>query len=142
MTEQQRAQEAVEVLSASECLELLSTASVGRVAVAMPEGPPLVVPVNFALDDDVIVFRTDPGSKLDLLREHPASFQVDWIDPLHRTGWSVLVQGFAYETSPVDLDVEPWDGGPKAHWVRVYAGAITGRRILLPQAELDARGYR
>jgi hypothetical protein len=135
-------QTTLEVLDREECLRLLGTASVGRVAVALPGGAPLVVPVNYALDDDVVVLRTDPGSKLDALREHPASFQVDQIDPFHRTGWSVLVQGFAYESSPVDVDLEPWDGGPKAHWVRIFAGAITGRRLRLPVVELDQRGYR
>ena len=106
-------------------------------AVALPGGPPLVLPVNFALDGDVVVFRSDPGSKLDALREHPASFQVDFVDPFHRTGWSVLIQGFAYETSPADVEVDPWDGGPKAHWVRIFPGGITGRRLTLPDVELD-----
>jgi nitroimidazol reductase NimA-like FMN-containing flavoprotein (pyridoxamine 5'-phosphate oxidase superfamily) len=132
----------LETLTTEECLDLLATASVGRVAVALPGGAPVVVPVNFALDGAVIVFRTDPGSKLEALREHPASFQVDSIDPFHRTGWSVLVQGFAYETSPADVEVEPWDAGPKAHWVRIYAGAVTGRRITLPDSDVDPRGYR
>ncbi len=132
----------LQVLTAEECLGLLATASVGRVAVALPGGPPLVVPVNYAVEADVIVFRTDPGTKLYALREHPASFQVDSIDPFHRTGWSVLIQGFAYETSPADVDVDPWDSGPKDHWVRIFPGAITGRRILLPPTELDPRGYR
>jgi len=136
------AEQRVEHLSREECLELLSRGGVGRVAVALPGGPPLVLPVNYALDGDVVVFRTDPGSKLDALREHPASFQVDCIDPLHRTGWSVLIQGFAYETSPGDLEVEPWDTGPKAHWVRIYAGGITGRRLTLAQVDVDPRGYR
>ena len=134
-------QEGAEVLSVAECLDLLASTSVGRVAVALPGGPPLVVPVNYALDGEVIVFRTDPGSKLEALREHPASFQVDAIDPLHRSGWSVLVQGFAYETSPAAVEVEPWDAGPKEHWVRIYAGAITGRRLRLPGIDTDPRGY-
>ena len=132
----------LEPLTREECLELLATASVGRVAVALPGGAPLVLPVNFVLDGEVVVFRSDPGSKLDALREHPASFQVDSIDPLHRTGWSVLIQGFAYETSPADVELEPWDAGPKAHWVRIFPGGITGRRITLPNVELDPRGYR
>lgn len=129
-------------LSREECLELLATASVGRVAVALPGEPPLVVPVNFALDGEVIVFRTDAGSKLDALRDQPASFQVDCIDPLHRTGWSVLVQGFPHETSPADVTVEPWDAGPKEHWVRIFPGAITGRRLTLRDIPTDERGYR
>jgi nitroimidazol reductase NimA-like FMN-containing flavoprotein (pyridoxamine 5'-phosphate oxidase superfamily) len=131
----------LERLSREECLQLLSTVSVGRVAVAEPGGPPLVVPVNYVVDGDVIVFRSDPGSKLDALREHPASFQVDLIDPFHRTGWSVLVQGVAYETSPAQVNVEPWDRGPKAHWVRIFPGAISGRRLRLPEVPPDPRGY-
>jgi hypothetical protein len=136
------ADERLQPLTREECLELLATVSVGRVAVALPDSPPLVLPVNYAVDGDVIVFRSAPGSKLDALRDNPASFQVDWIDPLHRTGWSVLVQGFAYETSPSGVEIEPWDPGPKEHWVRIFAGTITGRRLTLPPVEIDPRGYR
>jgi nitroimidazol reductase NimA-like FMN-containing flavoprotein (pyridoxamine 5'-phosphate oxidase superfamily) len=131
-----------EHLTTEECLELLGTVTVGRIAVAVPGEAPVVVPVNFAMEEDVIVFRSDEGSKLDALRLHPASFQVDWVDPLHRTGWSVLVKGFAYETSPASVEVETWDEGSKAHWVRLYPGEITGRRIVLALGELDERGYR
>jgi nitroimidazol reductase NimA-like FMN-containing flavoprotein (pyridoxamine 5'-phosphate oxidase superfamily) len=45
-----------------ECLELLATQSIGRLAV--PDHgyyPPHIVPVNFALDDDKVVFRSDSG---------------------------------------------------------------------------------
>ena len=129
-------------LTVEECLELLATASVGRFAVAGPAGSPLVVPVNFVLDGDVIAFRTAPGAKLDALRRHRASFQVDWIDPLHRTGWSVLVQGLAFEGSAPDVEVEPWDAGPKLYWIRLIPSAITGRRLTLPAVDLDERGYR
>ena len=123
----------LERLSREECLQLLASLSIGRVAVAEPGGAPLVVPVNYALVGEVIVFRTDPGSKLEALREHPASFQVDFIDPVHRTGWSVLVQGIAYETSKAEIEVTPWDGGPKEHWVRIFperspGGAFASRR--------------
>ena len=53
----------LDVLDRRECLHLLATQSVGRLAVATPEGP-LVVPVNFVLDGESIVFRSDRGSKL------------------------------------------------------------------------------
>jgi nitroimidazol reductase NimA-like FMN-containing flavoprotein (pyridoxamine 5'-phosphate oxidase superfamily) len=131
----------LERLSREECFQLLATMSIGRVAVAQPGGAPLVLPVNFAVEGDVIVLRTDPGSKLDALRQHPASFQVDLIDPVRRTGWSVLVQGISYETSPASVEVESWDGGPKAHWIRIFPGAITGRRLRLPELPADTRGY-
>jgi nitroimidazol reductase NimA-like FMN-containing flavoprotein (pyridoxamine 5'-phosphate oxidase superfamily) len=131
-----------EVLGLAECLELLRSCSVGRLAVAEGDGAPLVVPVNFVLDDDVIVFRTDVGAKLDALRRHPASFQVDSIDPVHHTGWSVLVRGVAYESSPAAVEREPWDGGPKRHWVRLFPGSVTGRRFVFEVDDLDGRGYR
>ena len=129
-------------LTVDECLELLATASVGRIAVAGPDGPPLVVPVNFVLEGSVIVFRTAPGAKLDALRRNRASFQVDSIDPLHRTGWSVLLQGLAFEGSPPEVDPDPWESGAKHYWIRLVPSSITGRRIALPTVELDPRGYR
>ena len=59
----------------------------------------LVLPVNYVLDGDVIVFRSDPGEKLDAIDGHPASFQIDFIDAFHHTGWSVLVRGTAYRAT-------------------------------------------
>ena len=126
-----------------ECLELLASQPVGRLAVSMPGRGPLVVPVNYVLDGDAIVFRSDLGSKLTALLG-PASFEVDSIDPLHRTGWSVLVVGTAHQVSQWEtghLDVEPWADGPKRHWVRLVPQEITGRRIVLSPSERDDRGY-
>ena len=79
---------------------------------------PFVVPVNYVLSCDTVLFRTHPGTKLDALRRRPVAFQVDSIDEARRTGWSVLVQGIAHEASPHDLvdadaDPEPWtEAGP------------------------------
>lgn len=131
----------LEEIPRDECLTLLRTMSIGRIAVASPGGPPLVVPINYAVDGDDVVFRTDPGTKLDLLRGLPVSFQVDLIDPFHRTGWSVLIQGMAVETGPADVDLRPWADGPKQHWIRITPGVITGRRLLLPECPVDCRGY-
>ena len=130
-------------LSREECLALLGGASVGRIAVNLRAGSPLVVPVNFALDGEVIVFRTDPGSKLTALRERPVSFQVDDIDPFHKFGWSVLVRGIALVVPAArgGVDVEPWAPGPMEHWVRITPVSIEGRRLSLASADPDERGY-
>lgn len=131
-------------MSREECLQLGAAFSIGRIAVGRADDAPLVVPVNYVLDGEAIVFRTDPGSKLFALREHPVSFQVDFVDPFHRTGWSVLVAGVAYEATPLEiahLTVEPWSGGEKQHWVRVLPRTVSGRRIRLPAVQQDARGY-
>lgn len=127
-----------------QCLELLRASFIGRVAVSVPGGAPLVFPVNFVLDGEIVVFRSDEGAKISALRVGPISFQVDFVDPVHRTGWSVLVQGMAYEATPWEVEhvgLESWVSGAKAHWVRIVPATITGRRITPAEAPVDARGY-
>jgi nitroimidazol reductase NimA-like FMN-containing flavoprotein (pyridoxamine 5'-phosphate oxidase superfamily) len=134
----------LEELEHDECLALVGSMSIGRLAVAVEDAPPLVVPVNYVLDGEIVVFRTGPGTKLFALRDTPVSFQVDLIDPFHRTGWSVLIRGVAYEAidrEVAHLVVEPWAAGDKRHWIRVLPTAITGRRIRLPDVQWETRGY-
>src|SRR5262245_35250749 len=108
------AQATLEEIARDECLVLLRTFTVGRVAIVGASGSVLVVPVNYVMDGEAIVFRSDPGEKLDRVHGLPASFQIDFIDPIHHTGWSVLVQGVAHYARATDvehLDVEPWSPG-------------------------------
>jgi hypothetical protein len=134
----------LEELTEGQCWELLATVDVGRIAVPEPPGAPAVFPVNYVVDDRTIVFRSDQGSKLDGLRQWPVSFEVDQVDPMNRRGWSVLVRGM----SQVELgryghsDVEPWASGEKRFWIRIVPTETTGRRLALPAAEIDDRGYR
>ena len=115
--------------------QLLAVSSIGRLAVITQEGLPFVVPVNYALDGESVVFRTDFGTKFDSLLRHPVAFQVDSIDPESRSGWTVLIQGIAHEMTPHEaqhLAVEPWVG-PKQHWLRIVPRHISGRRIERPE---------
>jgi len=85
----------LEVLSRSECLRLLATTPVGRVALSIG-ALPVVLPVNFALDGESVVFRTGPGSKLEAAtRQAVVAFQADHVDLADETGWSVLLTGVA-----------------------------------------------
>lgn len=139
-----RSSESLEVLEHDECVHLLSVMSIGRVAVAVEDLPPLVVPVNYVLDGEAIVFRTGAGSKLRAMREAPVSFQVDLIDPVHRSGWSVLVRGIASQVTDREVEhliVDTWAPGDQHHWIRVLPFAITGRRIRLPEVAWQSRGY-
>lgn len=133
-------------ISREECLELLASQSVGRVAVADFGAAPLVVPVNFVLDGDDVVFRTDYGGKFHLavVDQQPMSFEVDGVDTARRRGWSVLVRGRAAEVTEGDRDrlsLHPWAPGHKSHWVRVRAEAVSGRRIEVAPAG-EERGER
>lgn len=136
----------VETLDGEECLRLLATQSVGRLAVAVPGEAPDVVPVNYTLLRGSIVFRTVRGTKLHQLTTEPVSFQVDFVDPFHRAGWSVLVKGFAYQASDWEIEVEGITDSSylpgRYQWVRITPDSMTGRRIALPTAQpMDPRGY-
>jgi uncharacterized protein len=139
-------------IDAAECWRLLATQAVGRVAVIVGHYP-LVFPVNYALDDNSILYRTGTGTKLHSIHRSNVTFEVDSIDPLHRTGWSVMVKGVAQELNVVRNQgtvsraelrgATPWAPGERNHFIRILADDITGRRIRpgeLPPAT-DLRGY-
>jgi nitroimidazol reductase NimA-like FMN-containing flavoprotein (pyridoxamine 5'-phosphate oxidase superfamily) len=126
----------MEVVPADECWRLLGTKAIGRVGVVIADRP-IVLPVNYVLDGEAVVFRTDPGTKLDAaVRGQFVAFEVDDADLVYHTGWSVLVTGVAEEITGSDalarakaLPLEPWAAGPKAHHVRITPVTISGRRI-------------
>ena len=139
-------------LSPAECWQLVATQPVGRVAIIVGHYP-LVFPVNFAVDDKTILYRTGVGTKLHSIHRSNVTFQVDAIDPVHHTGWSVMIKGVAQELSRARDraavsraefgGATPWAPGDRAHLIRIIADQITGRRIRPDElsSELDARGY-
>jgi nitroimidazol reductase NimA-like FMN-containing flavoprotein (pyridoxamine 5'-phosphate oxidase superfamily) len=126
-------------LTGDECRKLLGERHLGRLALVDDEGP-VILPVNYTLDQGSVVFRTDPGSKLDAAAAGATvAFEVDAADERDRTGWSVVVRGRAGEVSdPAELErlralpLYPWAPGAKAHYVRIRPASVTGRRIALP----------
>jgi uncharacterized protein len=134
------------------CFELLGASSVGRLAVVLPNGEPIIRPVNYAFDrvSQSVVFRTGAGSKLvALVRAKRASFEVDGFDLVEHTGWSVILQGVTEEiTDPAelrrlsDLPLPSWAPGDKPYWFRVRAFTVTGRQVLrtLPATPTEPSG--
>src|SRR5215471_6339023 len=125
----------LEVLDRAECLRLLASEPVGRVAVVV-QARPMIFPVNYALDGESIVFRSDAGSKVSGATSVVMSFEIDGVDEILHTGWSVVVNGVGHEV--VDgtelarlraLELKPWASGPKTHWIRINPKTITGRRV-------------
>ena len=82
----------LEELSVGECMDYLAGAQVGRVALVV-NGHPAILPVNYILDGEQILYRTDEGTDLSKAGLTRVAFEVDHIDPTSRQGWSVLVQG-------------------------------------------------
>jgi uncharacterized protein len=128
----------VEILTVAECRELLDGHHFGRFGFVDSVGVfPSIIPVNYLLDGDKIVIRTDAGSKLAAaLRGAPVAFEVDGVDETHQVGWSVVVRGHAEEVTDADQLAElrqtplvAWHPGPKPHYVRINASQVIGRRI-------------
>jgi uncharacterized protein len=129
----------LEVLDRSTCLGLLQTVVIGRVAWVTDSGDAAVVPVNFVMVDDGIVFRTAEGHKLDAVQEgRRLCFEADDVEPALHVGWSVMITGTAEVVTDADeirrlelSPLAPWDPAPKPFFVRIRASEMTGRRIPL-----------
>ncbi|MEV4113310.1 pyridoxamine 5'-phosphate oxidase family protein [Nonomuraea sp. NPDC049695] len=126
----------LQVLSRAECLDLLSTAPIGRI-VFTDHALPAVQPVNFHLDGHSIVIRTSTGSKLAAAtRRAVVAFEADNFDLERRTGWSVTAVGLARAvTDPTERDrlaelpLTAWAPGNRDHYIVVEAEQVSGRRI-------------
>jgi uncharacterized protein len=134
----------LETLGRAECLELLATAQVGRVALVV-DGHPEIFPVNYALDGDSVLFRTAEGSVLTHAGLTQVAFEVDHVDTSNRSGWSVLVQGQADDIGgAIDATSErlrrlaliTWAPGRRDRWFVIRPRAITGRRLRVLPLEL------
>lgn len=129
-------QPVLRALSAAECLELLEPGGIGRVGFTSVAGV-VILPVNFAVTGNAIIFRTAPDTLLATRASTQISFEADHIDEARQAGWSVLVQGHARNViDEPDIrrlerttGLETWAGGARDVWVRITPVRISGRRI-------------
>ncbi len=121
-------------LTPTECLDLLGSVRLGRVA--YDDDGPVVLPVNYVVDRGTLLFRTSPYGKLGRhMQGSQVAFEVDQIDESTGAGWSVLVRGRAGYVDPLDL---PETGARPASWrepeglqslhVRITPTSVSGRR--------------
>ena len=124
-------------LSPRECRDLLEGGVVGRLAMATPVGP-RIVPVNYAVHDDSIVFRTAPYSELSTYGwDTDLAFEVDHIDYETHQGWSVVAVGRAHVIDDPDevqrirarWDPRPWAPGSRNLYVKLAWRELSGVRL-------------
>jgi uncharacterized protein len=126
----------VSTLDAHECLNLLRSADVGRIAF-VSDGRPDVLPVNFIVDHGNVIFRTGEGSKLAAATAgEPVAFEADGYDPDAGVAWSVVIKGHAEEVrrmyevfDAAMLSLFPWHADPKNHFVRIAPQEMSGRKF-------------
>lgn len=128
----------LEALSEAECWEMLDTAVFGRLAFTAHSGAPVIVPVNHVVDGHDIVLRTGHGPKrAAALRGDLVAFEVDDIDPIARSGRSVVVTADARVVEdPTELSrlralsLQPWAAGPRDDYVVLTPRHVAGRRLI------------
>lgn len=124
-------------IPAQECLQLLATHTVGRLAYIAREDVPDVVPVNYVVHDGAILLRSGVGPKLQAAeRRAVVAFEVDEVDEVAHTGWSVVAVGRARRLLPEERDALPpdalpvaWAHGPRWAVVRIDPTRLDGRRL-------------
>lgn len=140
----------LEVLSAAACLRLLRSVPLGRLVYTFG-GLPAIRLVNFALDDDTIVFTTGSGEKfLAAERGDVVAFEADDVDSELHTGWTVTAIGHLSVVS-ADEDAELRRTVPIHSWlpmdgprlVRLGIESLQGRRLLpWPQRPRSGGSHR
>jgi len=126
----------MEILEPHECWQLVRSAEVGRLAVAIMNQPD-IFPVNYVVDHGSVVFRTAEGTKLAAATlGSSVAFEVDGYEPDQGEAWSVVLKGRAVEIEQLhdllaatDLPLFPWHAPPKPRIVRIEPDLISGRRF-------------
>lgn len=124
-------------LGASECRDLLEGGVVGRVAMATPVGP-RIIPVNYSVHGESIVFRTAPYSQLSTYGwDTELAFEVDHLDYETHQGWSVVAVGRASVVDDPDevqvirreWEPRPWASGSRNLYVKLPWRELSGVRL-------------
>lgn len=139
-------EDVVRELGPEECWSALRADEVGRLAYLLGDEISLV-PVNYAVDGETLLFRTAEGSKLLGIVMHPeVVFEIDTYD--EDSALSVIVRGTARlleedEAHRADnIRLRPWVPTLKYNVVEIEPHEITGRRFTLerPWLHLDLDG--
>lgn len=140
----------MELMGRAECLRLLEAQRVGRLGFLVGDQP-LVLPVNYGVENGVVVFRTGEGAKLDAALKGKVAFEVDDLDPDGGGGWSVVVQGVAdditgtgdwFEERLRAIAGPPGVPGEADHFVRITPWQISGRRVPVTSRSRSKKVWR
>ena len=124
------------VIHTDEAFALLARGGqhVGRLVITVG-GEPVVYPLNYAVDGEAIVFRTQVGTKLTGITRSLVTFEVDEIDGSGQ-GWTVAFEGLAQEVLDADpeslrdriaqIELDTWPGGDRPHVVRIRPYRVHG----------------
>ena len=117
------------------CWRMLARAGFGRVGFV--DGDDVVVlPVNVAVSDRRVIFRTRSGSSLAKQAGCSVGFEADHTDRVSESGWSVVVRGRLVDATDTpeaerwsEFTVHPWAPPPRDRWMMIEPTTVTGRMV-------------
>jgi uncharacterized protein len=129
---------ALKQLTRDECLQLMASASVGRI-IYTRQALPAVELVNFAMYNGDIIIRTARSGKLAAAtRGAVVAFEADNVDADRHVGWSVTIVGQSQEVTDPDeigrleqMGLSSWAPGDRDHFIRISPGILSGRWLAL-----------
>lgn len=127
-------QSPVHEMSRDECWERLRGNEFGRLAFHLT-GEVHIVPINYATDHEVLLFRTSQGNKLlGVVMQSDVAFEIDGYG--EDEAWSVIVRGDARVLEKRDdreraenSRLRSWIPTDKEVFVEIVPEEITGRRF-------------
>jgi uncharacterized protein len=126
-------------LSEAECLRLLASVRVGRV-VFTEAALPALMPLAYLLDGRTVLMGTAAGSRLARAADGGLLvFEIDELDAVSETGWSVVVTGIASVESMGVLDDPAASSGARGPLPRSWAPGRSDLLIRLPCTQLVGR---
>lgn len=123
-------------LSTDECWALIAGQTTGRIGF-LHEGQVTIWPLNCIVYDRGVYFRTAEDGVIARSGLERAAFQLDHIDSVARSGWTILVNGRVERvTDPGLLTTlwgrptdEPWAPGQRNVFFCISGDRISGRRV-------------
>ncbi len=130
----------VQILSEAECWARLESTEFGRMAYHLADEVH-IAPVNYAVHEGRIVFRSAEGSKLlGVVMNEDVAFEIDLVDEEGDTAWSVVARGRAHvleadQAREADnLRLRPWVSPDKHNVVAIAVEELSGREFRLARA--------
>ena len=132
-----RSERHFEALGREQCLDLLESNHLGRVAWQAADLPQ-ILPVTYATHQGSVYFRTTPDGILsELAQPTRVALEVDELDQQTRSGWSIVLHGRTSAVSEPDAVADlwaadslvPWAGGNRTLFICIRPDRVSGRVV-------------
>jgi uncharacterized protein len=132
-----RSERHFEALGREQCLVLLESNHLGRVAWQAADLPQ-ILPVTYAMHQGSVYFRTTPDGILsELAQPTRVALEVDELDQQTRSGWSIVLHGRTSAVSEPDAlanlwaadSLVPWAGGNRTLFICIRPDRVSGRVV-------------